>query len=336
VKVGVIGAGSWGTALAKLAAQAGHEVMVWAYEEEVARQIVQGRENEVYLPGVELPPLYATHALEKVVEAQDLLISVMPSHVVREVWAQAAGSIGGDPVVVSATKGIEQVTLASMVEVLREELPRRLHHRLAALSGPSFAKEVGQGQPTAVVVAARDIQVASQVQHALRTPYFRTYSSTDLTGVEIGGAAKNVMAIAAGMADGLGFGHNSRAAVITRGLAEITRLAVAKGANPMTLAGLSGMGDLVLTCTGHLSRNHKTGVALGKGQTLEEIQAASPMIAEGIRNAASCRALALRMGVEMPVVEMVYDVLYSGLSPVKGAKQLMSRELKNELSTYTP
>ncbi|MCK5799848.1 MAG: NAD(P)-dependent glycerol-3-phosphate dehydrogenase [Deltaproteobacteria bacterium] len=334
MKVGVIGAGSWGTALAKVAADAGHEVIIWAYESEVVASLEARSLNDLYLSGIVLPKIEATADLARAVGGRDLLISVMPSHVVRHVWEEAGPHIDGNPTIISATKGIEEVTLASMVEVLRETTPRRLHANLGALSGPSFAREVAQGQPTAVVVAAKNLQSARAVQRALRTPYFRVYTSTDLVGVEVGGAVKNVMAIAAGMADGLGFGNNARAAVITRGLAEITRLAVAKGANPMTLAGLSGMGDLVLTCTGHLSRNHKAGVKLGQGQTLAEIQSGTLMVAEGIRNAISCRALALRVGVEMPVVEMVYSVLYEGLSPREGARTLMAREQKHELEGY--
>ena len=336
MKIGVIGAGSWGTALAKLAADAGHEVALWAYEPEVAAQIRDGRENTSYLPGIALPALRASADLAPVLEGAELLISVVPSHVVRTVWSEAGPLIRNEPIIVSATKGIEQSTLASMIEVLRDVIPRPLHRGLAALSGPSFAREVGEGQPTAVVVAAKEEAIAEQVQAVLRTRYFRIYSSTDLMGVEIGGAVKNVIAIAAGVADGLGFGNNARAAVITRGLAEITRLAVAKGANPLTLAGLAGMGDLVLTCTGSLSRNREAGVQLGLGKTLEEVVASTRMVAEGIRNAVSVHALATRLGVEMPVVEMVHAVLYEGLAAADGARLLMAREQKNELETYRP
>lgn len=331
LKVGVIGGGSWGTALAKVASDAGNDVDLWVYERELVDEINEKGENTLYLSGVFLSGICATDSLEKTVSDKDLIISVVPSHVVREVWQKARPLVNGDPIIVSATKGIEEVTLASMIEVLREALPRTFHRKLCALSGPSFAREVAEQQPTAVVVASTALETAERVQDILAAPYFRIYSSRDLAGVEIGGAAKNIMAIAAGVAHGLGYGHNARAAVITRGLAEITRLALAKGANPLTLAGLSGMGDLVLTCTGHLSRNHQTGVKLAEGKTLEEIQSETKMVAEGIRNAGSCRALALRLGVEMPVVEMVYAVLYEGMTPQECARALMSRAQKHEL-----
>jgi len=332
MKVGVVGAGSWGTALAGLAARGGHEVTLWAYEAEVAVEIERDRVNTTYLPGVKLPALEVTSDLELCVQGRELLLSVMPSHVVRSVWSVAGPAITGEPIVVSATKGIENVTLATMVEVLREAIPRRLHGGLAVLSGPSFAVEVARELPTAVVVAAQRIEVAQRVQRALSSDRFRVYTSDDVPGVEVGGAAKNVVAIAAGIADGLGLGHNTRAALITRGLAEVTRLAMAKAANPLTLAGLAGMGDLVLTCTGELSRNRTVGFKLGRGQSLEEIQAGTRAVAEGIRSARSCYHLALRLGVEMPITEAVHAVLYEGLAPMEAVSRLMGRELKRELS----
>jgi glycerol-3-phosphate dehydrogenase (NAD(P)+) len=338
MRVGVVGAGSWGTALAKVAAEAGHQVSLWAFEPEVARQIAEERVNTSYLPGVELPPLHLVSSeLEPVVAEQDLLLSVMPSHVVREVWTSAAPLLRGEPLLVSATKGIEMTTLATMAEVLREVLPRRVAGaRLAVLSGPSFAVEVARRQPTAVVVASRDPAVAQAVQHALAGERLRVYTSDDVPGVEVGGAAKNVVAIAAGIAAGLELGHNALAALITRGLAEITRLAVAKAANPLTLAGLAGMGDLVLTCTGELSRNRAVGLALGRGQRLEEIQAGRRSVAEGVRSASSCHDLARRLGVEMPITEAVHAVLYEGLSPLQALHELMGRQLRGELDKFAP
>jgi len=335
VKVGVIGAGSWGTALAKVAVEAGHEVTLWAFEPEVARQINAGRVNETYLAGVELPPLTATDDLARAVRGQELLLSVVPSHVVRELWTRAAPHLTGEPLLVSATKGIETITLATMAEVLREVIPRRLHAGLCVLSGPSFALEVARRQPTAVVVASRSPEAASAVQRALAGERLRIYTSDDLPGVEVGGAAKNVIAIATGVSAGLQLGHNAAAALITRGLAEVTRLAVAKAANPLTLAGLAGMGDLVLTCTGELSRNRAVGLALGRGRTLAEIQAETRTVAEGIRTAASCHDLARRLGVEMPITEAVHAVLYQGLAPMEAVGALMGRQLRPELEKYS-
>jgi len=328
----VVGAGGWGTALAKLAAELGHQVAMWAYEPEVAQQIRETHINSTFLAGVELPPLEATNDLAQVVEGRDLLLSVVPSHVVREVWSAAGPAIRGTPLLVSATKGIETVTLATMAEVLRETTGRELHGRLAALSGPSFALEVARRLPTAVVVAAQRLEVAQEVQRALSTDRFRVYTSDDMPGVEIGGAAKNVVAIAAGLADGLGLGHNTRAALITRGLAEITRLAMAKAANPLTLAGLAGMGDLVLTCTGALSRNRTVGLKLGRGLPLDEVLTGTRVVAEGIRSAKACHDLARRLGVEMPITETVQAVLYEGLAPMDAVARLMGRQLKPELS----
>lgn len=331
MRVGVVGAGSWGTALAKACAEMGHAVQLWAFEPEVAEQINEQGENGRYLPGIELPRLSATTELERVVAGQDLLLSVMPSHVVRETWSVAGPAVSGDPLIVSATKGIENVTLATMVEVLRESVPRRLHASLAVLSGPSFAYEVARALPTAVVVAAQQLQVAERVQRMLATDRLRIYTSDDVPGVEIGGASKNVVAIAAGIADGLQLGHNTRAALITRGLAEITRLAAAKAANPMTLSGLAGMGDLVLTCTGELSRNRAVGMKLGQGHPLDAIQASTHTVAEGIRSAKSCHNLARRLGVEMPITEAVHAVIYEGLAPMDAVVQLMGRQLRPEL-----
>ncbi len=334
MKVGVIGGGSWGTTLAMLVSSAGHEVLLWAHEPEVVAQIQQRRCNEQFLPGFELPPLVATSALEEVVADRELILSVVPSHVVREIWTQVGPLVRGTPLLVSATKGIETGSLATMVEVLRETIPRRLHAGIAVLSGPSFAREVAARQPTAVVVAAREISVARKIQTELSTGRFRIYTSEDLPGVEIGGAAKNVIAIAAGIADGLGLGINARAALITRGLAEITRLAQAKAAQPMTLAGLAGMGDLVLTCTGDLSRNRGVGLCLGQGEQLTDIQARTKTVAEGVNSAKSCLGLARRLGVDMPITETVHAVLYLGLDPLQAVEALMERQLKPETEPF--
>lgn len=334
MRVGVVGAGAWGTALAKIAAEHGHSVTVWAFEPEVALELRERRENRLYLPGVSLPALEVTTDLSQVARDRELIISALPSHVVREVWSRVAPHVSGAPLIVSATKGIENVTLATMVEVLRECLPRSLHGQLSALSGPSFAAEVARGLPTAVVVAAAQLEVAVRVQQALSTDRLRVYTSDDLPGVEIGGAAKNVVAIAAGIADGLGLGHNTRAALVTRGLAEITRLAVAKAARPLTLAGLAGIGDLTLTCTGDLSRNRTVGLRLGRGERLEEILAHARTVAEGIHSARACHDLARRLGVEMPITEAVHAVLHEGLGPAAAVEQLMGRQLRHELERF--
>lgn len=331
MKIGVVGAGSWGTALAKTCAEQGHQVTIWAYEPEVAEQISTKQCNEIYLPGIKLPPMQACTRLEPAVQGHDLILSVVPSHVVRTVWSQAASLITGEPIIVSATKGLEKVSLATMVEVLREVLPRNFHARLAALSGPSFAREVAERLPAVVVVAAQNIAVAEQAQRILSSDRLRIYTSDDVPGVEIGGTAKNVVAIAAGIADGLHLGNNTRAAIITRGLSEINRLAMAKAANPLTLAGLAGVGDLVLTCTGDLSRNRTVGLKLGQGQKLAQILSGMKTVAEGINSAQACYDLARRLGVEMPITEAVHDVLFADLAPLDALERLMGRELKSEL-----
>ncbi len=332
MEIAVVGAGSWGTALAKTLADKGHRVVLWGRGAEHARAINQAHENQSYLPGAALPEsLTATADLEEAVRGKELVVSVVPSHTVRDVIGRAAKWIDQGAIVCSASKGIENQTLATMDEVLNEILVGKLGSRLTFLSGPSFAKEVGQRLPTAVVVASRNREAAQAVQGAFASDRFRVYTSDDVAGVELGGALKNVMAIAAGIADGLGFGHNSRAAVITRGLAEITRLAVRRGANPLTLAGLAGMGDLVLTCTGDLSRNRTVGIELGKGRALAEILGGMKQVAEGVKTTQSAHDLGQRVGVEMPITQMVWSILYQGTPPAEGVVQLFSRPSKHEL-----
>jgi glycerol-3-phosphate dehydrogenase (NAD(P)+) len=332
VRSAVIGAGSWGTALANHLARQGFEVRLWAHEAENAAAMLAQRENRRFLPGISLEhSIHPSPDLAWVLEDPDLILLVVPSHAVREVTTQATPYLRPGAPIITASKGIEVGTLFTMTEVLEDVLPVALHPYVAALSGPSFALEVAHKLPTAVTIAAHWDRIAKQVQAWLAAPYFRLYTSPDVVGVELGGAVKNVIAIGAGIAEGLGFGSNSRAALITRGLLETSRLAVKKGANPLTLSGLSGMGDLVLTCTGDLSRNRQVGLELGRGKKLEDIVGAMSMVAEGVKNARSVHDLAQKLKVEMPICESVYRVLYEGLSVREGVTQLMSREPKSEL-----
>ena len=327
--VAVLGAGSWGTTLANLLAGKGETVRLWAYEPEVVEAINRTRENPLFLPGVRLGAnLRAFGDPREAVSGAGVILSAPPSHVTRAVVDGVREAVAPGVLVVSATKGIENDTLALMSEVFAERLPEA---RFVALSGPSFAIEVCQGQPTAVVAAARDEASALAAQQLFATPAFRVYSGRDVVGVELAGALKNVIAIAAGILEGLGLGHNPRAALITRGLAEITRLGVAMGADPSTFAGLAGMGDLVLTTTGSLSRNRALGVALAQGQTLEEYRTAHRSVAEGANTSRAGVALGARMGVELPIIQKVCEVLFSGKPARDAVPELMGRELKAEL-----
>jgi glycerol-3-phosphate dehydrogenase (NAD(P)+) len=326
--VAVLGAGSWGTVLANLLAGKGETVRLWAYEPEVVEAINRTHENPLFLPGVRLSAdLRAFGDPREAVAGAGVIVSAAPSHVTRAVVDRVREAVAPGVLVVSATKGIENDTLALMSEVFAERLPEA---RFVALSGPSFAIEVCQGQPTAVVAAARDETSALAAQQLFATPAFRVYSGRDVVGVELAGALKNVIAIAAGILEGLGLGHNPRAALITRGLAEITRLGVAMGADPSTFAGLAGMGDLVLTTTGSLSRNRALGVALAQGQSLEEYRMAHRSVAEGANTSRAGAALGARMGVELPIIQKVYEVLFSGKPARDAVPELMGRELKAE------
>lgn len=331
MRVAVIGAGSWGTALAIQLGRIGHDVLLWSHGAPTAHAINTERENTHYLEGIPLPPtLHATTDLGLALHKRDLVVWVTPSHVTRETLRLARDHMPRDVPIVSATKGIENDSLMTMSEVFEEELPVGYHGFLSYLSGPSFAREVGQDMPTTVVVAAYSERLAREVQHQFNHGSFRVYRTMDVVGVEIGGSLKNVIAIAAGAADGMGFGHNARAGLITRGLAEISRLAVARGANPMTLAGLAGMGDLVLTCTGGLSRNRSVGMRLGRGEAIGDILGDMSMVAEGVKTAKSVHDLAERMQVDMPISEEVYRVIYEGKEPAHALRDLMGRELKRE------
>jgi len=329
-RIAVVGGGAWGTALADLLARKGESVTLWARESEVVESVNRRHVNTMFLPGASLAPaLRAEGDLAKAVRNAEVLVSAAPSHAVRPVMAQAARALQSSPLlVVSASKGLDPDRLERPSCVLGEVLPRGTP--VAVLSGPSFALEVFQGQPTAVVAAAADHAVAQRAQRVFSTSYFRVYSHTDVVGVELGGALKNVIALAAGILEGLGLGYNTRAALITRGLAEITRLGVALGAQPMTFAGLAGMGDLILTATGALSRNRALGVALGQGQTLEQALAGKPAVVEGVNTARTAVALGERHGVELPIAREVANVLFKNKPPRQAIADLMERELKAE------
>lgn len=329
--VSVMGGGSWGTTLAKVAAEKGHLVRLWIHEHPLVSEIIEKRKNSIYLPGVRLPEaIIPTNSIEDALSGAILVLWVVPSHVTRSMLTQAAPYLGEAKAIVCATKGVENETLLPMSDVMRDVLPPKLHPRLAFLSGPTFAREVAAQLPTAATVAAFDESVAKLVQEALSGPHFRLYTNSDVTGVELGGAIKNVIAIAAGISDGLGFGNNARAALITRGLAEMTRLGISMDALPATFAGLAGMGDLVLTCTGDLSRNRTLGMRLGRGESLQEILGGMTMVAEGVQTARAVWNLAQKQGVEMPITEQVYRILYEGKDTATALHDLMGRSLKSE------
>jgi glycerol-3-phosphate dehydrogenase (NAD(P)+) len=330
-RVAVLGAGSWGTALAKHLSLKGYSTRLWARSPQLADQIARARENPGYLKGVRLPDSLAlTGDVAEALHGAEVVIFVVPSHGLRDLARRAAPHLPRDAAIVSATKGIENDSLMLMTQVLGDELGSSVSARLCALGGPSFAREVADGLPTAVCVAGSHEQTAQHVQALLASDRFRVYSTEDVIGVELGGALKNVIAIAAGAADGLGFGHNARAGLITRGIAEIARLATHLGAHPQTLAGLSGMGDLVLTCTGDLSRNRSLGKELGRGRALSDVLSEMTMVAEGVRTAKSAYDLALREGVDMPITTEVYRALYEGKSPVSAVESLLGRALRAE------
>ena len=330
-RVAVIGAGSWGTALANVLARKGVPTVLWSHEPAVAESVRREARNPRYLAEVALDPrLDATARLEEAMSGADVVVSVSPSHVVRTVMERAAEHMRPDALVISASKGIENDTLLTMDGVLAQVLPHAAAEGTAYLSGPSFALEVGMEQPTAVTMASHSEASAQRAQDLFQTDYFRVYTSPDVRGVELGGALKNVVAIAAGVVEGLDLGHNTRAALITRGLAEMARLGTALGADPATFAGLAGMGDLVLTCTGSLSRNRSVGVELGRGRALDEVLGEMTMVAEGVRTARSARDLAERTGVAMPIVEEVAAVLFDGRHPREAVERLMLREPKAE------
>ncbi len=331
MRISIIGAGSWGTALSIALARRGYSVKIWCYEKEVEENINSNRENSLYLEGFKIPEkVQAFTDLEQTLKGAELTIFAIPSHVTRKILMEARVYIPENVPLISVTKGIEVDSLKLMSQIY-EELIENVSDRLAVLSGPTFAKEVAKGLPTAATIASKNSALASYLQKLISDDKFRLYESSDVIGVEIGGAVKNVIAIAAGISDGLKLGYNARAAIITRGLAEITRLGVKMGANPLTFLGLSGIGDLVLTCTGKLSRNRNVGIQIGEGKKLQDILSSSHMVAEGIKTSIAVKRLSEREGVEMPISETVYYILHERMSPEEGARNLMTRSLKEEL-----
>lgn len=327
-RLAVVGAGAWGTTLAHVAARRLKDVALWAREEDVVERINARHENKRFLPGVPLDPgLKATHDVLHAVRDRDVVVFAAPSHVLREVVRTSATCVSPKAIIVVATKGIERGSLALMTDVAASELPGRT---VVAISGPSFASEVAREQPTALVAASRDSSAAEAIQHVFSANTLRVYTNDDVAGVEVGGALKNIMAIATGIADGLELGLNSRAALITRGLAEMTRLGVALGARATTFAGLAGLGDLVLTCTGALSRNRALGIEIGRGGKLRDILAQRETVAEGVVTTESTCDLATREHIEMPIVHAVARVLFDGLDPRAAITALMSRDLRSE------
>jgi glycerol-3-phosphate dehydrogenase (NAD(P)+) len=327
----VIGAGSWGTAVAAIVADHA-DVTLWARDPELAARIDRDHENDRYLPGIGLPPhLHCAPDLDVVCRDADVVIVGVPSHGFREVLGAAASTIGADVPVLSLSKGVEQATHLRMTEVIADVLPDHPRGLIGVLTGPNLAREVAEGQPTASVIALGDQDVAAELQHLFMTRTFRVYTNPDVVGCEIAGALKNVIAIAAGIAAGLGYGDNTKAALITRGLAELARLGVALGGEPLTFSGLAGMGDLVATCTSDKSRNRRVGVELGRGRTLDEIVAETNMVAEGVKSTAAVLAIAREQEVDMPIAAMVGAVLYDDARPVDLVPSLMLREAKAEL-----
>jgi glycerol-3-phosphate dehydrogenase (NAD(P)+) len=329
--IGVIGAGAWGTVLAILLTEKKHEVTLWMYEKDLAEETALIHENRVFLPGFGLPAsLKVTSSLETAVKDKSILLLVMPSHTVRTVTKQLRPFLSDNAVIICASKGIELDTLMLLSDVLKDVLPEAVHDRLCFLSGPSFAKEVAQKMPTAITLAAYDPEIGEKAQDVLSNTYFRVYTNPDVIGVELAGSLKNVVAIAAGVLQGMGYGYNSMAALLTRGLVEMARLGSSMGANPLTFSGLAGMGDLVLTCTGGLSRNRSLGVRLGKGEQLNDIIKGMKTVAEGVKTAKASRDLAKKYNINMPIVEEVYQILYEQKDPNKAANDLMNRELTGE------
>ena len=331
-RIGVIGAGAWGTTLANFLAEKDFQVDLWVREEEVFQQIRDERINKVFLPEAKLvDQLNPVRTFEEALDGKKLILLVIPSHFLREVLKNLKPYLTSGMSLMAATKGIENDSLMIMSQVVEDVIDSDYLADFAYIAGPSFAKEVYQRTPTAVTLACRDLAHGEKLQHLFHRPFFRVYLSKDLIGAQLGGALKNVIAIAAGISDGLNYGTNTRAALITRGLAEITRLGVAMGANPLTFSGMTGMGDLVLTCTGDLSRNRTVGLKIGRGMRIKEITNNMTMVAEGVKTSLSAYLLGKKMGVDMPITSQVYQILYEDKDPKEAVKYLLNRDLRLEL-----
>ncbi len=327
----VIGAGAWGTALALLLAEKGHAFPLWVYEEDLAETIQAKRENTLFLPGFSLPEnIQPTHSLQHAVEGKSAIFLVVPTHVMRATIKSIRPFLTPDCLIINASKGIENETLCTVHEILKQELDQR--HQFAVISGPTFAKEIAEGHPSALVAAGDTLETAERVKQIISTPKLKVFTSDDPLGVQIGGALKNVIAISTGICDGLELGYNPRAALISRGLVEITRIGTQQGAKPQTFLGLSGMGDLVLTCTGDLSRNRNVGIQLGKGHTLEEITRNMKVVAEGIRTVKSAHELKNKLNIKASVIEETYQIIYEQKSPQQALADLMKVEIDTEFS----
>ena len=331
LKIGVVGAGSWGTALANHLALKGVEVGLWVRERDVFHQIQDQGINETFLPGIPLSEkIQPVQSFKQVARQKDLVLIVVPSHVFRNTLRKLAPYLSAETPLVVGTKGIENETLMTMSQVVKSVIPEYGSDGFACLSGPSFAREVCEKHPTAVTLASSNEELARYLQELFSTDYFRVYTTQDVIGVELGGALKNVIAIGAGVADGLGFGSNARAALITRGAAEIARLGVSMGAEPVTFAGLAGIGDLILTCTGDLSRNRMVGLKIAQGMPVDKIISSMKMVAEGIKTSLSAYRLAKKMAIEMPITTEVHHIIYRGKDPHRAVKDVMTRELRVE------
>ncbi|MGQ9801577.1 MAG: NAD(P)H-dependent glycerol-3-phosphate dehydrogenase [Candidatus Saccharicenans sp.] len=331
VKFGVIGAGSWGSAMAYYLGRLGFPTRLWVREEEVLSDLLQTRVNHTFLPGYEFPVTVTFHrTIPEAINDSEVIFVAVPSQFCRHIYQRMYEHLSKSQLVVSLTKGLEQKTYKTMTEVMEEVFSASRKPKLAVLSGPSFAREVAAGHPTALVLACKDQSLARELQETISSRQLRIYTSTDLVGVELGGAVKNVMAIAAGISVGLGYGNNSRATLITRGLVEMTRLGQALGAKKETFYGLAGLGDLVLTCTSELSRNYRVGLELTRGKSLRQILSEMKMVAEGVRNTLTVHKLALHKKIEMPICQQIYEVLYRGKPAHKALEELMSRSLKEE------